>query len=181
MGTGMIGFSQKDKKRTRCGGWGYLVDSGGSGYNIGRDGLEAALRCIDSRGKYTLLKDHLEKHFKKDVRDAVPEIYNGGKRFIASLAPIVFDAARAGDPMAISIIDQNALAVAEVINTLKSTFASSDVPVAVCGGLGKHRDILKDLISKYLTTPSDIKFVTEPAVNGAILKAQKLAQELEQE
>ena len=178
MGTGLIGFAKKDQKLTRCAGWGYLIDSGGSGYNIGRDALEAVLSGIDGRQQSGILRTAFEDHLKKDVRDAIPEIYSGGKRFIASLAPLVFEAAKANDPIAISIIDKNAFAVAQVINTLQKGFDSQSVPVAICGGLGKHRDILEELISKHLTCPTDIKFVTDPTVNGAILKAQKLAKHL---
>ena len=37
-GTGVVGLFRKDGKMNQLGGWGYLLDSGGSGFHLGRDG-----------------------------------------------------------------------------------------------------------------------------------------------
>ena len=58
-GTGSVCFLRRGEEIHRIGGWGYLLDSGGSGYDIGRDALEAALRAFDGRGEPTLLTDLL--------------------------------------------------------------------------------------------------------------------------
>ena len=180
-GTGVIGFAQIGNKLVRCGGWGYLIDGGGSGYNVGRDALEAALRHIDGRGEYTLITERLEKHFQKDIRDAIPDIYTGGKRLIASVAPIVFELAQKGDEVALSIIDRNCCAIAQIIRTLQTNFEDMDMPTVICGGLCSNKEILKEYVSKHLNTCEHLKLVTEPMVNGAIKRAQKLAQSLENE
>lgn len=41
--------------RTRVGGYGYLIDDGGSGYALGRDILTAVVRAADGRGPATAL------------------------------------------------------------------------------------------------------------------------------
>ena len=63
----------------RIGGWGYLLDSAGSGYDIGRQALEAALRAQDGRGCPTALSAKLADALGAPVQDSLTRLYAEGK------------------------------------------------------------------------------------------------------
>lgn len=172
-GTGTVAFAQKNGERKRIGGWGYLIDSGGSGYNIGRDALEAALRDLDGRGERTLLTEKLSEHFGNSLPEAIPEIYSGGKRIIASLAPLVFEACEDGDGTAAAIIGKNAAAIAELINTAAGFCSDEGVRAVVCGGLSARADLITGMIAPSLRENITLEFTNKQQVEGAVACARK--------
>lgn len=95
-GTGSVGFCKKDGQVLRIGGYGYLFDKGGSGYDYGRDAIYHALCALDGKGEKTLIVKLLEARIG-DIRASLPDLYHKGKAYIASFAPIVFEAYRQGD------------------------------------------------------------------------------------
>ena len=178
-GTGIIAFAQKSGRRIRCGGWGYLIDSAGSGYNFGRDALEAALKSIDQREPNTVLISLIQEKLGTDIKDAIPSIYNGGKRLIASLAPCVFKAAEQNDQAAINIIKHNCAYIAQMIECLLKNFENKSVPVVICGGLAHDANILETHIRSALPYNVNLNFTCEPMVNGALRCAKKLISQKE--
>lgn len=56
-GTGSDVFSIDGGEVFMVGGWGGLVDDEGSGYDIGRAGIAAAIKASDGRGPQTMLTD----------------------------------------------------------------------------------------------------------------------------
>lgn len=177
-GTGIIAFAIKGSKRIRCGGWGYLIDSAGSGYNFGRDALEAAFMSIDGRVSHTILKNLVEKHVKMPLPDAIPMIYAGGKRYIASLAPLVFEAADLGDKCAVGIISRNCEYIANMLNRALENFEDKSIPVVICGGLANYGDVLDPIIQKHLKYQVDLRFTSEPMVHGAVSRARRLSSKI---
>ncbi len=70
-GTGSACFVRRGQEVFRIGGWGYLLDSAGSGYDIGRQALEAALRAQDGRGRPTALSTKLADALGAPVQDSL--------------------------------------------------------------------------------------------------------------
>jgi len=173
MGGGIIAFSQIGGKRTRVGGWGYHIDKGGSGYNIGSDGLCYALRYIDGREGSKMLKELIEEKLGKSLTDSIGDIYKGGKAYIASFAPLVFEAYKKGDTFAESIIDRNVKEAAEIIAAGLVPFEGGEKKAVICGGIGRNGDVLLPFFRKYLGEEVDIQFNSEPVVNGALTLAEK--------
>ncbi len=171
MGTGIIGFSQKSGIRRRIGGWGYLLDSGGSGYNLGRDALEASLKFLDGRGKETVLLSLIEKKLDKPLPDAIPEIYVRGKPFIAQFARLVFKAIDMGDDTALEILNKNLTATAEIIR-VGLCHTGQNVPVVICGGIAKQKRYLQPFFEKVMPD-INITYCDTPIVNGATELAKK--------
>ncbi|MBR5156886.1 MAG: XRE family transcriptional regulator [Clostridia bacterium] len=174
MGTGIVAFSQVGSTKHRIGGWGYHIDQGGSGYNFGSDALDSALKFIDGRGGSELIKNLIENHLSKPIPDAITDIYQGGKAYVASFARYVFAAFNQGDKEAERIIDKNVCEVAQIIAAGKKYFDDKTVKVVICGGLCNYEQELVPFFKKYLGENQHITFSNEPVVDGAIMLAEKI-------
>ena len=100
-GTGAICFGRDEAgKGFRVGGYGYLIDDGGSGYAIGRDILSSVVRCVDGRLPESCLPPLVFDFLKvKDVQGIITWLYAPatGKKEVASLAPLLLKAMEAGE------------------------------------------------------------------------------------
>jgi N-acetylglucosamine kinase len=111
-GTGSIavGFDATGR-RSRAGGWGHLLGDEGSGYDIARQGLNAATRAHDGRGPATRLIERLvEAAGAASLEDLANRIYLDGWTAgqVAALAPAVLAAADEGEPLALDIVSRAA-------------------------------------------------------------------------
>jgi N-acetylglucosamine kinase-like BadF-type ATPase len=107
-GTGSI-LLAKDDRRTihRTGGWGRFIGDEGSGYAMGRSCLEAVAREFDGRGKKTVMTRLLKDRTGIEGPDSlVREVYQNNFD-IASVAPLVAEAAEMGDEAALEIVREN--------------------------------------------------------------------------
>ncbi|MBR5124288.1 MAG: hypothetical protein IKU90_04080 [Clostridia bacterium] len=182
-GTGSACFLRRGSEVIRIGGWGYLLDSGGSGYDIGRDALEAALRAYDGRGEATLLTELLTAHLGGEVQTRITEIYREGKPYIASCAPLVFKAAENGDRVAEEILQRNARKLAEYVEaawkweTATDSLPPARFPVVMGGGISvKAAPLWQNRIAsliKHSDIPLELKVATMPPVFGAVVEAVK--------
>ena len=118
-------------------GWGYLLGDAGSGYAIGRAGIEAALREDDGRGGSAALLRRLVARW--GVPREVPRLVHGADnpaRVVAGFARDVFDAAREGDPHAGRICTDAAADLADAVAAAARRAGLGTSPVvAVTGGL----------------------------------------------
>lgn len=108
-GTGSVAFGINEKGETaQAGGKEWLISDEGSAYYIAREGLRYALRDYDGRGERTLLKEMFMEYFGvTKFEDVIEEIYKDTSKVrISSLAPIVTEAAKRGDSLAIKILEE---------------------------------------------------------------------------
>ena len=107
-GTGSIAFGRHSDGRTvRAGGWGYIFGDEGGGFDIVRQALRAALRAEEGWGPPTTLGPALlAATGSSDANDALHRFYTQAwpRSRIASLAPLVDEAAIAGDAVAADIL-----------------------------------------------------------------------------
>ncbi len=108
-GTGSIMFGKDQNGEIhRVGGFGRYIGDEGSGYRIGRKGLNAVARYFDGRSKSTKIADLLEQEFTiASSEQLITEVYRNNFN-IAAVAPIVFDAAESGDVTAQKILEDEA-------------------------------------------------------------------------
>ena len=168
MGTGIVAYARSGGKLHRTGGRGYMIDKGGSGFHLGSDALNSAFEFIDGRGGSKTILKLIENKLGKKLEDSVAEIYSGGAEYIASFAPLVFEAFNLGDSTASEIIDRNAYEAAKIINGARILFEKSDGKIVACGGLCKQKEILYPFLMNYLEGEALLTFLDEPMVNGAI-------------
>ncbi len=173
MGTGIVAFARSGEKLHRSGGRGYMIDKGGSGFHFGSDALNSAFEFIDGRGGSETILKLIEKKLGKSLESSVLEIYGGGASFVASFAPVVFEAFRLGDSVASEIIDRNAYEAAKIINGAYKSLKDNENKIVVCGGLCKQKEILYPFLLKYIEGDFSLEFLDEPMVNGAISLARR--------
>ena len=175
MGTGVCVYTQINKIHSRIAGWGYLIDNGGSGYNLGRDALNAYFCAYDKTGPETLLSAEIEKIYPGGVQSVMGYIYDIGKKAVASFAPAVFRAFEKGDKLAEVILKRNLDEVVNLIKTAGESFENSRIPIVLAGGLTSQNiviDYLKNALSE--DKRFDIKVLDKSPVHGAVKLALNL-------
>lgn len=172
-GTGSSLFVRKDGEVKQIGGWGYLLDDAGSGYDIGRRGFLASLRDYDGRGESTILSELYRQFLGGPVYKFIPEIYQKGKQFIASFAPLVFEAESKGDRVAGSILDECAAELALLVKAGARHLKETDdlYKVVLTGGLWKSGDALMARFKSNLSQDFLLIQPELPPVYGAVVEA----------
>lgn len=170
-GTGSACFVRHENRFCRIGGWGYLLDSGGNGYSIGRDILEAALMSHDGRGEQTCLSDLIFSLTGKRVESLITEIYDGGKPYIASFAPLLLKGIEKNDPVSHRILARNAACAALMLNTANRILQKPFTAV-LGGGINQHFfPYWQNEIKKHLSPNVTLLTTSMPPVFGAFAKA----------
>lgn len=175
LGTGICAYAQKAGKHTRTGGWGYLIDNGGSGYNLGRDALNAYFCALDGSSGQTALTAAVDTLYPGGAQAIMAYIYKDGKRAVASFAPAVFAALEKGDAIAEKILHRNMEEAAHILETAALGFQSEKIPVILAGGLTNQPAVVKCLKEK-LTNPKqfEISILSSSPVKGAVMLAMRL-------
>ena len=179
-GTGSMAYARAADGRTaRAGGWGYLLGDEGSGYALVLAGLQAVARAVDGRGPATSLRERfLTKLNLGEAQELIPLIYRGGwdRATLAALAPVVLEAAEAGDPVASTIVGQAAGEVGGNHSRRGAATGNGNGPdTAGTGGRSASRvDKLPGASARALAVrgvqPASVHLVAEPA-EGALKRA----------
>lgn len=165
-GTGSIAYVNGNY----IGGWGYLFDKAGSGYDIGRDAISAALAQGENLGDKTLITDLLKEEFPGPIREYLDVFYREGKPFIASKASIVFKAYKQGDKIAKEILERNAKHLAKLV-TIAQTKHKGGKYVVIGGGIfNNYHEIYLPMVEK--DSPAGTIFILPklPPIYGACVE-----------
>src|SRR5688572_3562694 len=163
-----------------AGGWGHLISDEGSSYWLGIQAMRCAAATDDGR-LHSVLKELVQDHLQlTEMRDIMHRLYVTGipRAEVASLAPLVIRAAREGDQVALSLLDQGASDLAEIVNAVavKLGFVGQNFELALVGGLFNAGEIVLSplyvAIQKRLTD-CRIVFAELPPASGAALLALK--------
>ena len=178
LGTGVCVYRQKNLTHKRIGGWGYLIDDGGSGYNLGRDALHAYFCAEDGSGERTLLSEEIDKMHPGGSVELMQYIYEGRKKAIASFASTVFAAIAQGDAVAERILRRNMSEAAHLIETAGKEFGDDPVLVVVAGGL-TNQPLVLTYLQEALNDAKRYHFrvLAKAPVCGAVALAQALRKE----
>ena len=178
LGTGVCSFLQKNGEHTQIAGKGYFIDNGGSGFDIGCDALRAYYREKDGIGKQTMITQLISENGFDDPQQLLFRIYDEGKKFIASFAHYVYEAAEKGDEEAKQIIRRNMENAAVFVLANAAKLSQKKIPLILAGGLTREPltiSYLKNALgSKY---DFDMKILDREPVYGAVALAQKLYEE----
>ncbi len=177
-GTGSIAFGRGAKGRVlRSGGWGSQFDDEGSGYDIGRKAIQAALRAEDGRGPRTRLGTDICQSLRIG---ATAEIGGLDPDRVAALFPVVHRAALEGDSVARRLcIEAGADLAALAAALLSRTGSRKEARRVICaGGVFKASEIVRRSFARRLRRSSPgvtIALLHRQPVEGAVALAMRAA------
>ena len=168
-GTGTSVFAKTEKGLTRLGGYGYLFDGAGSGYDIGRDALLATFEADDGLRPDSPMTRLVRQKLGGRPWDKLTDLYNGGKDTVASFAMTVFEASRIGDEGAREILNRNFSRIIRLIRHAKEHFdCGTDV---ICAGSVTRAPEFREELEKNGIHPI---LPTASPVYGACVKCIRL-------
>jgi N-acetylglucosamine kinase-like BadF-type ATPase len=167
-----------DGRTSRFLSFGPLSGDWGGGHTLGTQTVFSAIRAEDGRGPQTSLREAVAAHLgTQTMWDAAIAFHTGALTWEAllGLVPVLFEAAEAGDAVAVDLVRRQA---AEVCRMALSAMRRLDltgqpVPVALGGGvLAARNPLLTAEITKQLAEESPLaepRIVDVPPVLGAAL------------
>jgi N-acetylglucosamine kinase-like BadF-type ATPase len=177
-GTGSLAWGRTPDGRTaRAGGWGYLLGDEGSGYDIALRALRLATQTADGRAAaHALLQAALDHWGLEAPEQLIGQVYRTEttRSEIAALAQRIVALADAGEPAAISLLDDAAHDLAQLVATVARKLDLIAPPVALAGGLLGAGERLRRGIATYTGMDlGTLTYVEEPA-RGAVAIAHRL-------
>jgi N-acetylglucosamine kinase-like BadF-type ATPase len=179
-GTGSIAFGRNgDGQTARAGGWGYAFGDEGGAFDVVRQALRAMLRQEEGWGPATAMRGLFFPVEESDsAHHLIHRFYRGeaGRAELVALAPLVDQAAAAGDHAAQEILKSAAQSLATFAGAVRAQLFPPGEPVSFSytGGvfrspviLGRFR-LLAELEYGHRVTPP----VYGPAA-GALLEAYR--------
>jgi N-acetylglucosamine kinase-like BadF-type ATPase len=157
---------------------GRLSGDWGGGEELGQEAMWWSAREEDGHGPATALTPLVAAHFgARSVLEAVAAIHRRelDPRRVVELAPLVLDAARGGDAVAVGIVTRLAEEVALLATTTLRRLSLLDRPAAVVlggGVLAAGQGLLLDSVRSRLVEAAphaEVVVVTSPPVLGAAL------------
>ncbi len=177
-GTGSIIYGKDGKGNIyRAGGFGRLIGDEGSGFSIGRKGLQAAAKYFDGRGDETLIVKLIEEQYSiKTADELITKVYK--ENFdIASIAEIVISAAQKEDQIAHHILLEESEELVHHIGTMMKKMSTIDLRVSFAGSLISSDNIYSEMFrDKIKTSLPSVKIVApkHSPIEGAILIAKEI-------
>ncbi len=179
-GTGSIGYGRDERGRVqRSGGWGALFDDAGSGYDLGRKAITAALHAVDGRGPRTRLEAKICHALR--LHDIARVILRPmAPHRIAALFPLVLAAACEGDVVARQLCEEAGHELADIALALLDRFRwrRRATLVACAGGVFASSLRIRRSFARHLSRQApqaQVVLLRRPAVEGAIALARAMA------
>ncbi len=178
-GTGSIAYGRGVRDRVlRSGGWGALFDDAGSGYDLGRKAIVAALREYDGRGPSTRLRAkicaalNLPDITQVVLKDLTP-------KDIAALFPLVLGSARRGDLVARRLCQEAGKDLAELAVAVlrRLGWSRHAISVVYAGGVFRSSRRIRDSVTRHLQQQAPyarVLLLRRPPVEGALALARSL-------
>ncbi len=167
-----------DGSRLRVGGWGLHLGDEGSGYGIGMGALRALVRGEDGRGVPTDLRDPVLKLLGLDgPADLIKWMATARKADVASLVPLIFEVAEAGDQATTTVIEK---AVDDLVGHVRTLIRRLEPwpatpEVALAGGLLKEGRPLRGRVIRAIEAlPCQVRDRTPDGATGACSLAMGL-------
>jgi N-acetylglucosamine kinase-like BadF-type ATPase len=159
-GTGSAAYGRAaDGRSAKAGGWGPVLDDGGSGHWLGVQAMRLVIRVADGREAATPLAEAVLAQLEaSSPRDMLNRLQSSHPRHlrradIAALAPIVLVAADTGEATAGNILDRGAEELADKAAAVLRRLGAADdatLPVAAAGGLLENNESYFDRVAAAL-------------------------------
>ncbi|BDA68956.1 hypothetical protein RIVM261_016360 [Rivularia sp. IAM M-261] len=181
-GTGTIVFGRNEQGQTkRVGGWGYILGDEGGAYYIAVAGMKAAMRAYDGRELSTsLVEDFKNKLGLESIEELIEVVYRRGwgVREIASLAPVVDNAAVNGDEVAKRIIDEGVRELVKATKVVVTELVGDDFEIVTVGSVWKGKSNIREkFIASINAEFGNLRVILpryEPAYGACLLALKQL-------
>ena len=181
-GTGSIAYGRNAAGTTaRAGGWGYVFGDEGGAFDLVRQALRAILRHEEGWGHPTELRAALlQATNSASANELLHRCYTDEyqRERVAQLAPFVDHAARAGDPVACSIIDGAAQTLAMLAAVVRCQLFNEDKSVNLhyIGGVFSSEPLLlRFRMLSELDGTTRISPPLQSPAHGALIEATRLS------
>lgn len=167
-GTGSCGFAHANGQDLMLGGYGYPLGDQGSGAWMGLEIVKAALLSFDGLGPKTVLEEWVvdKLELKAGLIGVIEYLSGKPSSEVAQLALGAFNAAKAGDQVAINIV-QEGVAYIDALSLKLKTFGAP--AMSMIGGIGfLWRDWMQQEALDFVVEPKD------PPEVGAVYYAQQM-------
>ncbi|MBX3426117.1 MAG: hypothetical protein KF688_10595 [Pirellulales bacterium] len=181
-GSSAVGVSPQGE-RFVCGGWGYRYGDEGSGYWLGREALAAVAQADDGRAAPTLLAELILAKFACTEPRAILAalVATGDERAaIASVSPLVAEAAFRGDAAATRLLGRASDHLAQLVVAAATRLElPQGYPLALAGGVLCRCDAVRqgtvDRLAEASPAPGIVRTAPDPAAGCILLAAKQLA------
>jgi N-acetylmuramic acid 6-phosphate etherase len=135
-GTGASVTGRRGDRIEKAGGWGHILGDAGGGYFLSVQALRLILREYDlHRGEAQFTADILRALALNNRDELVRWAQTADKMEVATLAPIVFEAATNGEANAVKIVEEGATVLAEYTEAVATRLHLLAPKVMLLGGL----------------------------------------------
>ena len=176
-GTGSICFGKNGEGRTaRSGGFGHIIDDGGSGYALGRDVLSSAARSADGRAKAEEILREVCQRLGGGPEKIVPFVFapETDKAVIAKFSHIALSQAEKGDPEAVEILNRGAGELYALVAAVQENLGIPGCRIALLGGLIAVDNPYRRIVAEKLGPLGDVIAPAHNALWGAAQMACEL-------
>lgn len=177
-GTGSICFGKNAAGATaRSGGYGHLIDDGGSGYALGRDVLSRAVQATDGRETDRAILRAVCDRLGTGPEGIVPFVYGPetDKAAIAKYSSIALELADRGNPAAREILDRQAGELAALVRAVQTRLQMPKCRIALLGGLLVPENTYRRAAAEKLSELGDVIVPAQDALWGAAQLAWELS------
>ena len=162
----------------KVGGHGWLLGDPGAAPSLVRESVIAILRADDDGAESGVLARLLMDHYGSadPVQLGYDFTADAGITQWGALAPLVFEAADAGDALAISVIEADGRQLADDVQALRAKGVAS-LDVVVAGGVITSQPRLEKAFTETLHEKDSgirVHILRDPPVNGALALARML-------
>ena len=157
-----------------AGGRGCVIDDAGSGFWIGQQALRWMMRQVDRTGDLPtgiLAETLCDRIGGRDWETIRGHVYAESRGRVAMLAMAVADAARAGDPIALSILQKAGEALADLALALIGRVGLKSI--ALTGRAASLHPAIFEAFDRTLATPDTRQVAIDPAEAAARLAFER--------
>ena len=160
-----------------AGNWGHFLGDKGSGYNLGKRMFEKVVAAFEGTGDPTLLMSKVEEKLNARSPQDLMDWYNETKpsiHEISDFAPLVIEAAEAGDDLAKQLIDESVAYLGKAVMAVVAKLRMDNEynRVVVVGGLFESkyfRAVFEGHVTALLKRVRVVKPLVTTAVGAAIM------------
>lgn len=178
-GTGSAAFGcNREGRKARAGGWGWVLGDEGSAFDIGQQGLRAVVRALEGRAEASALVDTLICWWNLANRGELAASLRArswSRGDVANLAEWVTDAARAGDTVASRIVTRAGVELGLLATTvIEQLHMRGEFSVVLTGGVFRAGEMVSEPLRKKVHTIAPAARLMppiHPPVLGAVFMA----------